>query len=230
MGEAMPWPNTLWPEEKTDKLKQMVADGIPFSKIAEEIGMTRSSCIGKASRLGLSIRDLPWKNNPNYINQKKLAKIASEERRKERAAQKAKERFERKLDAIDKWTIGNTRERRHGSLPPRPPIAPVSVGPLNLTMGALSSAELHLECRYITNDDMSAPLYCGHQTVNGSSWCEFHYKRIFVPRFMAPGTQAATGGRRSEPTSPEVAPATVSATTVNAAEGLEASQSVSKAA
>jgi hypothetical protein len=52
--------------------------------------------------------------------------------------------------------------------------------PLNLTMAQLSPGRV--QCRFITNDDMRAPLYCGHPTGGNYSWCAHHKAVCVVPR------------------------------------------------
>lgn len=37
-------------------------------------------------------------------------------------------------------------------------------------------------CRWIENDDMRNPQYCGCQVVSGHSWCRAHFDRVYPPR------------------------------------------------
>ena len=55
--------------------------------------------------------------------------------------------------------------------------AAVSRDPLNLSIDDLK----FFHCRYITNDDMQSPTYCGRDTVAGTSWCAFHLARVRLP-------------------------------------------------
>lgn len=63
--------NGIWTEKKIEQLKKLRAEGQPFSEISRRLRMSRSSCIGKANRLGLSqpietrrgkpkTKHLPW--------------------------------------------------------------------------------------------------------------------------------------------------------------------------
>lgn len=173
----MSWPNALWPVERTELLKKLIADGLSFRDIAVELNTTRSACIGKAARLGLAAADLPWKNNPDYVNQKTRQRLAAEERRRERAARKQQEALAspRCVRFLQEAT-SNPK-----SLPPRPIQKSVSLDPLNLTLDQLHP----FHCRYITNDDMAHATYCGHSTHNGTAWCSFHHARIYVSRDQA---------------------------------------------
>lgn len=61
---------------------------------------------------------------------------------------------------------------------PLPPAKPDPVEHLNLTFAEIGP----FHCRWITNDDMAAPLYCGHQVKAGTSWCPYHHDRVNPPR------------------------------------------------
>jgi len=165
--------NGNWDETEVLMLRRLIKEGRSFSQIEQLIGKSRNACIGKASRLGITILNAPWKNDPNYVNQKKRNKIASAQRREER--RKEREREERRAEP-DRKIKDNPK-----ALPPQF-IPTVSRDPLNLTMAQLSLPELPIQCRYICNDDMSAPLYCGHSTHKGTSWCAFHHARVFTAR------------------------------------------------
>lgn len=68
-----------------------------------------------------------------------------------------------------------------GSIEPEalPPI--VAIDPLNLKIDQLQD----FHCRYITSEETADATYCGHATFKGSSWCAFHYGRIFTARMPA---------------------------------------------
>jgi hypothetical protein len=44
---------TNWSVERDGRLRQLHTDGLPFSEIATELGVTRSAAISRARRLGL---------------------------------------------------------------------------------------------------------------------------------------------------------------------------------
>ena len=51
--------NSVWDEEKLDKLKKLWDEGLPITKIGIEIGVSRNAIAGKAHRLGLPKRNSP---------------------------------------------------------------------------------------------------------------------------------------------------------------------------
>lgn len=56
--------NTAWDDAKTVKLRELCATGLSGSQIGDIIGMTRSSVISKAHRLGLQLRGVPKAKKP----------------------------------------------------------------------------------------------------------------------------------------------------------------------
>ena len=51
--------NSVWDEEKLNKLKKLWDEGLPITKIGIEIGVSRNAIAGKAHRLGLPKRNSP---------------------------------------------------------------------------------------------------------------------------------------------------------------------------
>ena len=51
--------NSVWDEEKLQKLKSLWDEGLPITKIGLELGVSRNSIAGKAHRLGLPKRNSP---------------------------------------------------------------------------------------------------------------------------------------------------------------------------
>ena len=51
--------NSVWDEEKLNKLKKLWDQGLPITKIGIEIGVSRNAIAGKAHRLGLPKRNSP---------------------------------------------------------------------------------------------------------------------------------------------------------------------------
>jgi hypothetical protein len=39
------------------------------------------------------------------------------------------------------------------------------------------------QCRYIISDDLRSAVCCGAPTQEGSSWCDWHRKRVFVTTY-----------------------------------------------
>ena len=146
-----------WTEALVAELRCLVGRHVPYSTIARQLGVSRNAAIGKAKRLKIGLvgdaEDLP---------------VETDERRKS--------------TAIDPRPC--LRRDREGplSLPPRvfccEPIPPaISSDPLNLRMDQLK----FFHCRYITNDDVREPTYCGRHAVEGTSWCAFHLARVRAP-------------------------------------------------
>ena len=51
--------NSVWNEEKLNKLKNLWDQGLPITKIGLELGVSRNAIAGKAHRLGLPRRNSP---------------------------------------------------------------------------------------------------------------------------------------------------------------------------
>ena len=51
--------NSVWDEEKLNKLKKLWDEGLPITKIGIELGVSRNAIAGKAHRLGLPKRNSP---------------------------------------------------------------------------------------------------------------------------------------------------------------------------
>ena len=61
--------NFVWDEDKLNKLRKLWDDGLPITKIGNEIGVSRNAIAGKAHRMGL-----PKRNSP-FLSQEILEKI-----------------------------------------------------------------------------------------------------------------------------------------------------------
>ena len=71
--------NFVWDEDKLNKLRKLWDDGLPITKIGNEIGVSRNAIAGKAHRMGLPKRNSPIsksgeprknqeaKNSENYV-------------------------------------------------------------------------------------------------------------------------------------------------------------------
>ena len=49
----------VWNEDKLNKLKKLWDEGLPITKIGNEIGVSRNAIAGKAHRMGLPKRNSP---------------------------------------------------------------------------------------------------------------------------------------------------------------------------
>ena len=67
--------NSVWDEQKLNKLKKLWDEGLPITKIGIEIGVSRNAIAGKAHRLGLPKRNSPIsKSGDPRKNQKSLSR------------------------------------------------------------------------------------------------------------------------------------------------------------
>ena len=70
--------NTVWDENKLNKLKKLWDEGLPITKIGIELGVSRNAIAGKAHRLGLPKRNSPIsKLGDPRKNQEKTSKDIS---------------------------------------------------------------------------------------------------------------------------------------------------------
>ena len=51
--------NSVWDEKQLEKLKKLWDEGLPITKIGNELGVSRNAIAGKAHRLGLPKRNSP---------------------------------------------------------------------------------------------------------------------------------------------------------------------------
>ena len=146
-----------WTEALVAELRCLVGRQVPYSTIARQLGVSRNAAIGKAKRLKIGL-----------VGDAEDPPVDTDERRASAT-----------IDV-------RPYLRRDGegllSSPPRAfrcePIPPaISSDPLNLRMDQLK----FFHCRYITNDDVKEPTYCGRNTVAGKSWCTFHLARVRAP-------------------------------------------------
>jgi GcrA cell cycle regulator len=82
--------NSNWNEERMDRLETLYRDGLSFSLIAAEIGVTRNAAIGKAHRMHLPkrveiIQCLPGRTaNPNSPPRRRRSTVRTAAMSKER--------------------------------------------------------------------------------------------------------------------------------------------------
>ena len=68
--------NFVWDEDKLNKLKKLWDEGLPITKIGNEIGVSRNAIAGKAHRMGLPKRNSPIsKSGDPRKNQKLIIQI-----------------------------------------------------------------------------------------------------------------------------------------------------------
>ncbi len=146
-----------WTAARVAELRSLVGRGLPYTAIAQRLGISRNAAIGKAKRLMIG----PGRDGTT-----------------QRRSAEANERGE----AIAVSTLPALPSALDPAVPPRafrceeiPPA--VSRDPLNIRMDQLR----FFHCRYITNDDLREPTYCGRTIAEGTSWCDFHLARVTAP-------------------------------------------------
>lgn len=152
--------NSLWDEANKKRLTSLWATDKPASKIAAEMGqgLTKNAIISKAIRMGLPSRGGRC-DDPEQLMERKKRKSETDVR-----AQRIRR--------------GSPITLPQKTLAPPPAPNASGVEPLNLTFDQIGK----LHCRWITNEDMSAPLYCGHHVAGETSWCERHKSVVMPPR------------------------------------------------
>lgn len=169
-----------WPTARIATLKTMHAAGKSGSVIAaqlskdEGVTITRCAVIGKIYRLNLPKR-VQAELSPEEIKTEKYRR-----RQKRLAAQKTRRRAAAiKLAALrsSNPTIRQPRAEKIRMEDIQ------ETAPLNLTLDDLTMRDGRpVECRFITNDDMTTALYCGHPVDFATSWCPHHRMKLQPPK------------------------------------------------
>lgn len=66
-----------WTDERVARLRELVAEGLPYSEIGNRLGVTKNAALGKADRLGLS-RSVCVESEPVGAEQDEIAKFIAE--------------------------------------------------------------------------------------------------------------------------------------------------------
>ena len=167
---------TLWSDAETARLKDLASKNPAptYRVIAQLLGKTRNSVIGKAHRMGIysaigsGVRtDLPAKNRAAY------RKLSSD---------RASVRKVRLLPIPDLQHAANK------NLADTAPIPLKDAAGANLTIMTVSNRGCRWPYGSIEVGDFH---YCGHPSVKDKSWCEFHKERVFHPTKLASERVAA---------------------------------------
>lgn len=151
-----------WTEAKVEKLKQLWAEGLSASKIAQHFGprVTRNAIIGKAHRLELAARiDARW-SGPRLPKDDKIAI----ERRRQTA------KFHRPKNPAPK-----PPKVKFTAAVPVP--VPVEHRPNPTRLSQISEGQ----CRFIEGEPVADALMCGATVKPGSAYCEHHHSRLYYP-------------------------------------------------
>jgi hypothetical protein len=147
-----------WTEALVAELRSLVGQNVPYSAIAWQLGVSRNAAIGKAKRLKISLPDDAAATTRPACAEQEVAAVEA--------------RWRRLRHRVERPSTVPARAYRCEPIPPA-----ISSDPLNLRMDQLQ----FFHCRYITNDDVREPTYCGRLTVGGTSWCGFHLARVRAP-------------------------------------------------
>ena len=146
-----------WTEALVAELRSLVRRQVSYSVIARRLGISRNAAIGKAKRLKILSTDQGGAHDRVWRAPQSCETGPVHQQQSERRALES--------------TVP-PRAFRCETIPPA-----VSSDPLNLRMDQLR----FFHCRYITNDDLRDPTYCGRTTAEGTSWCAFHLARVRAP-------------------------------------------------
>lgn len=144
-----------WTEEKIETLRRLHGEGMSFTLISAEVGMSRNSCIGKARRLELPMRvTVKAKNGESRPKGRRRPYL----------------RVVRANGNTDRLRVIETVETDL-------PQFQCEVVPLNKTLDELDAGS----CRYITGDPLTdgAGIYCGHPVFK-RSYCAEHFARCYI--------------------------------------------------
>lgn len=141
-----------WTPKVIERLKELVASGITFERIAVQLGVTKGSAIGKSHRLGLDGR-------------KRRRPLSTTERNERRRLWRAHKRG------------GAVIKNGHMEIPiwkpAKPQLAPKPIETPPLNIGFMKLKTNH--CRWITGKgEDGLATFCGHDIAK-RSFCGQHY-------------------------------------------------------
>ncbi|WLB49211.1 GcrA family cell cycle regulator [Bradyrhizobium ottawaense] len=157
-----------WSDEQITKLRALHSEGMSFALIAEQIGHTRNSCIGKARRLELPMR------------------VTLKSKKGEPKPKSDKRRYFSIVRAAAKGNKLHVIETVQTDLP----LFKCDVLPLNKCLDDLLAGD----CRYVTNDPRDGARYCGHPA-HKRSYCRTHFDACYVEPQKRWGAPSSTGYR-----------------------------------
>jgi len=168
-----------WPEGRVGLLRQLWGEGYSASRIAAMIGegITRSAVLGKVHRL--------------HLNGRTPSHLTPEEKARRRVEYVAGHREQINLRARQRsWARGVVpvaMKQQPPKLSETLPDAPEPDRACSCTLLELT----HQRCRYVLGEPNGAnTLYCGQRTVEGQSYCPFHYRKTHGhdPKYTGPRT------------------------------------------
>lgn len=147
-------PNATWNEEREAHLRKRWAEGATFSEIAKELGVTRSSAIGKAHRLKLG-------------NRGRTALVDG-------GKQTSKRRRQRKETRITKLRVAFEDM----------PITAAELQDIPIEQRRTIIDICHDHCRFPFGDPLTPEFFfCGGKAIAGMPYCAPHAKLAYeIPR------------------------------------------------
>lgn len=155
--------NITWTAEAEKTLRELWPDPkLSCTMIAEQIGVTRNSAIGKAARLKLGPKP---SDHPNTRGRGKIKKP-----RPDRTTSFTPKKAKRNFGGV--W--GNYPGITDAYIPRTVEAAPTLSRSILSVVGG--------ECRWPTHEDMETGehRFCGHPNANGKPYCEAHCRLAYV--------------------------------------------------
>lgn len=151
------------PPEKIERLRELAAQGLTSREIAEDLGTTKGTVIGRVHALGIQLM-----HKPGYVRQRPKAAPKNNNPSGWSGVPK-------RVAAPPKPPLKPKDGNRY--VPSLPAVRPVAAPVMLMKLGRRS-------CRYIGERPelltLDTPIYCGAQT-DGGSWCPEHRARCIVP-------------------------------------------------
>jgi len=147
-----------WTEEEMEALSRMAAEGHTAKAIAEKLGRTRNSVIGRAVRKGVKLLGKTYPALVKRVVKKepsvKIARIAKAAKAEVKLARPAPVRMERTQPLGD-----------------APPFLMIKLQDLKSN-----------QCKWIVEKDFNDDyLFCGHPVIKDKSWCAHCHKVVYLP-------------------------------------------------
>lgn len=144
-----------WSADQNTELLKRIDATENLSQIAKAMNRSYGAVVNQVHRLGIKIPRGPRRTEVAAAFHRALMKdrkVACEHRKR--------------LDQLLNFVPGEYRQEAPLKLAPD-----VVADPLNLTLSEVG----RIQCRWITNDDLTAPLFCGHVAMASKSWCAKHH-------------------------------------------------------
>lgn len=165
-----------WAPDDEDTLRRMWAEGFSGAEIGRIVGRSRNSVIGKAHRLGLSMRTGHAKRKAAKVN-------------------RPKEKRGLRIASTKPLIVYSTPRPIKLEVPPMEKPVSLKIQLMDLKVG-------RVECRWIDGEPTSG--FCGHKVPpevveRGLSYCMYHFAIAYPPRAQQTVPSAGSSGSKSLP-------------------------------